>query len=73
MEIKGVRKSFGGFEAVKGVSMTMVSGEVTALLGHNGAGTSFCIILSSTEFRVFQFLSFAARKNYTCEHSEHRD
>lgn len=41
VEVNSVRKSFGGFEAVKGVSMTMASGEVTALLGHNGAGELF--------------------------------
>ena len=38
VEVKDVRKSFGGFEAVKGVSMKMAAGEVFAMLGHNGAG-----------------------------------
>lgn len=31
--------------AVKGVSMSMKMGEITALLGHNGAGKSFCLSL----------------------------
>jgi ABC-type multidrug transport system fused ATPase/permease subunit len=38
--ISEVRKQYDDFEAVKGVSMRMESGSVTALLGHNGAGKS---------------------------------
>ena len=38
VEVSEARKSYGGFQALKGVSMTMASNEVTALLGHNGAG-----------------------------------
>jgi ABC-type multidrug transport system fused ATPase/permease subunit len=33
-----VRKTFGDFEAIKGVTLNLIPGEVTALLGHNGAG-----------------------------------
>ncbi len=38
--IQQVSKSFGRFEALKQVSFKMNPGEVTALLGHNGAGTT---------------------------------
>lgn len=34
----GLRKSFGGLEAVGGVDLTVNSGEVRALIGPNGAG-----------------------------------
>mmetsp|Transcript_19842 Transcript_19842/g.41605 ORF Transcript_19842/g.41605 Transcript_19842/m.41605 type:complete len:119 (-) Transcript_19842:92-448(-) len=35
-----VSKSYGKVEALKPFSLTMKSGEVTAILGHNGAGKS---------------------------------
>lgn len=35
-----VSKSYGNVEALKPFSLTMKSGEVTAILGHNGAGKS---------------------------------
>lgn len=38
IEIHGLRKSFGEKTAVDGLSLAMYSGQVTALLGHNGAG-----------------------------------
>jgi ABC-2 type transport system ATP-binding protein len=36
--IQGLRKSYGDFEAVKGVDLTIESGQVFAILGPNGAG-----------------------------------
>lgn len=44
--IEDVSKVYGNFEALKGVSFKMNAGEVTALLGHNGAGKSDCVVLS---------------------------
>ena len=36
--VSGLRKSYGDFEAVKGVDLHVATGEVYALLGPNGAG-----------------------------------
>src|SRR6266511_157063 len=36
--IKGLRKSYGSVEAVRGIDLTVREGEVFALLGPNGAG-----------------------------------
>lgn len=38
IEIRGLRKQFGEKTAVDGLSLSMYKGQVTALLGHNGAG-----------------------------------
>lgn len=38
IEICGLRKEFGDKTAVDGLSMSLYSGQITALLGHNGAG-----------------------------------
>jgi ABC-2 type transport system ATP-binding protein len=38
IEISGLRKSYGSFQAVKGLSLTINQGEIFAILGPNGAG-----------------------------------
>ncbi len=38
LEVRGLRKAFGGFEAVGGVSLAVAGGEVAAIIGPNGAG-----------------------------------
>ncbi len=38
LEARAVRKSFGGFTAVKDVSFVLRAGEITGLVGSNGAG-----------------------------------
>jgi ATP-binding cassette subfamily A (ABC1) protein 3 len=38
IEIHNLRKTFGEKTAVDGLSLSMYSGQITALLGHNGAG-----------------------------------
>ena len=40
VELRNIRKAFGGVHAVDGVSLNLFPGEVVALLGHNGAGKS---------------------------------
>jgi len=47
LEAKNVRRTFGAFVAVDGVSLTIREGEVAALIGSNGAGkTTFYNIVS---------------------------
>src|SRR4051812_19056705 len=38
IEVEGLRKSYGGVEAVRGVTFHVAPGEVVAVLGPNGAG-----------------------------------
>jgi ABC-2 type transport system ATP-binding protein len=38
IEVRGLRKRYGDFEAVRGIDVTVLRGEVFGLLGPNGAG-----------------------------------
>ena len=38
IEVRGLRKTYGSIEAVRGIDLTVTEGEVFALLGPNGAG-----------------------------------
>ena len=43
VEARGLRKSYGDVEAVRGVDLAIARGEVYALLGPNGAGKTTTI------------------------------
>lgn len=47
IELRDVRKSFGGVPALRGVSFSAQGGEVTALVGENGAGKSTLLKIMS--------------------------
>jgi neutral amino acid transport system ATP-binding protein len=40
LEVEGLRRSFGGVQAVRGVSFAVAEGTITGLIGPNGAGKS---------------------------------
>ncbi len=42
LEAEGLNKSFGGVQAVRGMSFAVAPGELVALIGPNGAGKSTC-------------------------------
>lgn len=43
IDAKGLKKSFRGFEALKGIDLRVEKGEIYGFLGHNGAGKSTTI------------------------------
>jgi branched-chain amino acid transport system ATP-binding protein len=52
LELRDVRKSFGGIRAVDGVSLRVGSGDRVAVIGPNGAGKSTLFGLISGELRA---------------------
>ncbi len=40
VELRGITRSFGGLQALKGVNLNLRAGEIVGLLGENGAGKS---------------------------------
>src|SRR5512146_2727800 len=47
LELKGIKKSFPGVQALQGVDLSLRKGEIHALLGENGAGKSTLIKILS--------------------------
>ena len=43
IELKNITKSYGSFDALRGVNLAVNEGEVTCVLGDNGAGKSTLI------------------------------
>ncbi|HEY3077804.1 MAG TPA: ABC transporter ATP-binding protein [Burkholderiales bacterium] len=43
--VRGLSKSYGGVQALRGVSFTVASGELVAMIGPNGAGKTTCFNL----------------------------
>ena len=51
LEVRDLRKSFGGVQAVKGVSFALHPGEAVAVVGDNGAGKSTVVKMISGAYR----------------------
>ena len=48
LEVSNLKKSYGSFEAVKGISFEVEQGEILALIGPNGAGKTTTLRVVST-------------------------
>ena len=51
LELRGVRKAFGGVVALDGVDMVVDEGEIRGLVGPNGSGKSTCMNVISGIYR----------------------
>ena len=52
LECRDLRKSFGGVPVLKGVSLSLQLGTVTALAGENGAGKSTMMKIAAGQYRA---------------------
>ncbi|HXL56132.1 MAG TPA: ATP-binding cassette domain-containing protein, partial [Chitinophagaceae bacterium] len=48
ISVKNLKKNYGNFEAVKGISFDVHEGEIFGLLGPNGAGKSTTLEIIET-------------------------
>ncbi len=51
LTVRGLRKAFGGIEAVRGVSFEVGAGAVVAMIGPNGAGKTTCFNMLGGQLR----------------------
>ncbi|CAB3634456.1 ABC transporter ATP-binding protein [Achromobacter pestifer] len=51
LQVDALRKSFGGIDALAGVSFTLEAGQMLALIGPNGAGKSTCFNVLGGQLR----------------------
>ena len=51
LAVQGLVKSYGGVQAVRGVSFSLSPGEILALIGPNGAGKSTCFNMLNGQVR----------------------
>lgn len=51
LSVRGLKKSFGGIDAVAGVDFDLSPGELLALIGPNGAGKSTCFNMLNGQLR----------------------
>ncbi len=47
LEVRGLEVNYGHIEAVRGISLDLRAGEITALVGANGAGKSTTLLALS--------------------------
>lgn len=67
LEIKDLRKSFGGLYATDGVNLTVSEGEVCALIGPNGAGKTTLFNLISGYLRPDSGKVIFREQDITCK------
>ena len=62
VELRGLRKSFGGTAALNGIDLTVADGEFLALLGPSGSGkTTLLRMLAGLEFLDAGVIAFDGR------------
>lgn len=62
--MRGIRKRFGATQALRGVDLVVVPGEVMALVGENGAGKSTLMKILSGAFRPDEGRMFLDGQHY---------
>lgn len=56
IQIKDLRKNFGSVYAVRDMNLNVYKGEITALLGHNGAGKTTALSILTGNVKYLNFI-----------------